>query len=105
VPTTAHRFVKVLQDQGLLHRCYTQNIDGLERRAGISEDRLIEAHGSFDGDGACGVCQAPCCEQKLREACTSGFSVDEIKKRLKCDKEGCPGYAANHSPFIVSGLV
>eukprot|EP00961_Rhodomonas_salina_P167032 2250949-Rhodomonas_salina.1 len=28
-------------------RCYTQNIDGLERIAGIPADALVEAHGSF----------------------------------------------------------
>lgn len=30
-----------------LCRHYTQNIDGLERQAGLPEDKLIEAHGSF----------------------------------------------------------
>lgn len=28
-------------------RTYTQNIDSLERVAGISDERLVEAHGSF----------------------------------------------------------
>ena len=39
--------VKHLSDKGLLLRHYTQNIDGLERKAGVPEDELIEAHGSF----------------------------------------------------------
>ena len=29
---------------GKLLRCYTQNIDGLERQVGISEDKLIEVN-------------------------------------------------------------
>ena len=31
----------------LVSRLYTQNIDGLERLAGIANAKLIEAHGSF----------------------------------------------------------
>ena len=46
-PTAAHRFVRLLQDKGVLLRCYTQNIDTLERSAGIEEDLLVEAHGAF----------------------------------------------------------
>jgi NAD-dependent SIR2 family protein deacetylase len=30
-PTKSHAFIKKLEDLGVLLRCYTQNIDGLER--------------------------------------------------------------------------
>ena len=46
-PTSAHYFIKLLATKGFLLRCYTQNIDGLEREAGITEDFFVEAHGSF----------------------------------------------------------
>ena len=46
-PTPSHYFCKLLEEKGLLLRHYTQNIDTLERIAGISEDKLVEAHGSF----------------------------------------------------------
>lgn len=46
-PTITHQFIKLLNDKGILLRCFTQNIDGLERIAGLPEDKLIEAHGSF----------------------------------------------------------
>lgn len=46
-PTSAHYFITLLATKGLLLRCYTQNIDGLEREAGITKDLLVEAHGSF----------------------------------------------------------
>ncbi|KAI0755058.1 DHS-like NAD/FAD-binding domain-containing protein [Daedaleopsis nitida] len=46
-PTLTHSFVKLLADSGRLHTCFTQNIDTLERQAGIPPDRLVEAHGSF----------------------------------------------------------
>ncbi|XP_030331013.1 NAD-dependent protein deacetylase sirtuin-2 [Strigops habroptila] len=46
-PTVCHYFMRLLQDKGLLLRCYTQNIDTLERVAGLEPERLVEAHGSF----------------------------------------------------------
>jgi hypothetical protein len=46
-PTLTHHFIKFLDDKGILLRCYTQNIDGLERLAGLNEDKLVEAHGTF----------------------------------------------------------
>lgn len=33
-----HKFIRVLRDGGRLMRCYTQNIDGLESREGLSSD-------------------------------------------------------------------
>ena len=32
---------------GLLLRHYTQNIDTLEREAGLKDQKLVEAHGAF----------------------------------------------------------
>lgn len=46
-PTPSHYFVKLLQEKGLLLRHYTQNIDTLERIAGIEHEKLVEAHGTF----------------------------------------------------------
>lgn len=46
-PTPTHYFLKLLHDKGVLRRVYTQNIDTLERAAGIPGDVLVEAHGSF----------------------------------------------------------
>lgn len=47
-PIPCHHFIKNLSDRGMLLRHYTQNIDGLERKVGVPEDKLIEAHGSFN---------------------------------------------------------
>ena len=46
-PTITHHFIKYLHDKEILLRCYTQNIDGLERLAGLDEEKLVEAHGTF----------------------------------------------------------
>ncbi|KAF2770410.1 NAD-dependent deacetylase sirtuin-2 [Teratosphaeria nubilosa] len=54
-PTITHSFLKLLQDKGLLWRHFTQNIDCLERVAGVEGERIVEAHGSF-GAQACVEC-------------------------------------------------
>jgi len=46
-PTITHSFIRLLAAHELLHTCFTQNIDTLERRAGVPDDKIIEAHGSF----------------------------------------------------------
>ena len=46
-PTKMHFFIELLSDNGLLQRCYTQNIDMLEDVAKIPQDKLVFAHGSF----------------------------------------------------------
>ncbi|KAK5928972.1 hypothetical protein CgunFtcFv8_010246 [Champsocephalus gunnari] len=46
-PTICHYFMKLLKDKGHLRRCYSQNIDTLERVAGLEGEDLIEAHGTF----------------------------------------------------------
>lgn len=46
-PTITHAFIALLDRKGLLLRNYTQNIDGLEMLAGVSEDKLVECHGHF----------------------------------------------------------
>lgn len=57
VPTPTHFFMKILQDKGLLLRCFTQNIDSLEVLAGLAPERVIAAHGNFD-TASCIECQA-----------------------------------------------
>uniref|UniRef100_A0A4W4G5P7 NAD-dependent protein deacetylase n=1 Tax=Electrophorus electricus TaxID=8005 RepID=A0A4W4G5P7_ELEEL len=46
-PTLCHYFIRMLKDKGILKRCYSQNIDTLERVAGLEGEDLIEAHGTF----------------------------------------------------------
>ncbi|KAL3233645.1 NAD-dependent protein deacetylase HST2 [Nakaseomyces bracarensis] len=46
-PSKFHYMMRLFQDKDRLHRIYTQNIDTLEREAGINPDQIVEAHGSF----------------------------------------------------------
>ncbi|KIJ07694.1 hypothetical protein PAXINDRAFT_173346 [Paxillus involutus ATCC 200175] len=66
-PTLTHSFIKVLHSHGLLHTCFTQNIDTLERRAGVPEEKIIEAHGSF-ATQKCIDCKDPYDDAKIEKA-------------------------------------
>ncbi|XP_006811176.1 NAD-dependent protein deacetylase sirtuin-2-like [Saccoglossus kowalevskii] len=73
-PTPAHYFIKMLADKGLLLRHYTQNIDTLDTRAGIPEDKTVLAHGSF----ASWHC--------LGEDCKTSYTLEWVKKIVNDDK-------------------
>jgi NAD-dependent histone deacetylase SIR2 len=57
-PTIVHSFIKLLYDKGMLLKHFTQNIDCLERQAGVPGDVIIEAHGSFASQ-RCIDCKEP----------------------------------------------
>ncbi|KAL7910261.1 DHS-like NAD/FAD-binding domain-containing protein [Trichoderma velutinum] len=46
-PTISHAFIALLAEKGLLQMLFTQNIDCLERAAGVPANKIVEAHGSF----------------------------------------------------------
>jgi len=66
-PTLTHSFIKVLHAHSLLHTCFTQNIDTLERRAGVPAKKIIEAHGSF-ATQRCIECKRPYDDEKIKKA-------------------------------------
>ncbi|TFY75767.1 hypothetical protein EWM64_g8244 [Hericium alpestre] len=70
-PTISHSFIKLLHEKSLLHTCFTQNIDTLERRAGVPGDKIIEAHGSF-ATQKCIDCQTPYDGEKIKHAVYEG---------------------------------
>ena len=72
-PTITHHFIALLHGKGLLQRCYTQNIDVLERMAGVPVEALVECHGSFSG-GRCTLCGSACDADWLKDE----FFKDEI---------------------------
>ncbi|XP_015196303.1 NAD-dependent protein deacetylase sirtuin-2 isoform X4 [Lepisosteus oculatus] len=79
-PTVCHYFIRMLKDKGLLRRCYSQNIDTLERVAGLQGDDLVEAHGTF---------YTSHCVSFL---CRKEYTLDWMKEKIfadeipKCDK-------------------
>jgi len=80
-PTITHSFIRLLHSHSLLHTCFTQNIDTLERRAGIPADKIVEAHGSFASQ-RCIDCSAPYDDDAMKQ---------KIKDREIAKCETCGG--------------
>ncbi|KAM8893730.1 NAD-dependent protein deacetylase sirtuin-3, mitochondrial isoform 2-T3 [Spinachia spinachia] len=70
-PNVTHYFVRLLHEKSQLLRMYTQNIDGLERLAGIPPEMLVEAHGTF-ATATCTVCLREYQGEELRADVMSG---------------------------------
>ncbi|KAJ7773527.1 histone deacetylase-like protein [Mycena olivaceomarginata] len=83
-PTLTHSFIRLLEKKRILNACWTQNVDDLERLAGVSSWRLIQAHGSLDTQ-RCTTCNAKLDDKKMKQAVVSG----EVPI---CEKRGCKGF-------------
>ncbi|XP_036347930.1 NAD-dependent histone deacetylase sirtuin-1-like, partial [Rhagoletis pomonella] len=62
-PSPCHCFIKLLEEKQKLLRNYTQNIDTLEKVAGIKN--VIECHGSFS-TASCTKCKVKCTADAIR---------------------------------------
>lgn len=70
-PTLTHYFFRLLEEKGKLLRVFTQNIDLLDRLAGVSADKIVEAHGSF-ASSRCLKCKKEVDEKWIKEKCELG---------------------------------
>lgn len=86
-PTQTHRFIKTLAEKGLLLRNYTQNIDGLERVAGLEQELLVEAHGDFYS--------AACID------CSKHHEIEFVKERMEQGVPQCTDCSGYVKPSIV----
>ncbi|PGH12524.1 hypothetical protein AJ80_06685 [Polytolypa hystricis UAMH7299] len=66
-PTITHCFIKLLYDKGRLLKLFTQNIDCLEREAGLPGEMIVEAHGSF-ASHSCIECKTEYSDELMRKA-------------------------------------
>ncbi|KZC07432.1 NAD-dependent protein deacetylase sirtuin-2 [Dufourea novaeangliae] len=80
-PTPCHYFIRLLWEKGMLLRHYTQNIDTLERMAGLPPEKLVEAHGTFH-TGRCLKCRAPYTLPWMKKKIIEGI----IPKCEECDE-------------------
>ena len=95
-PTPSHYFVKMLEEKGLLLRHFTQNIDTLERVAGISDEKIVEAHGAFH-TGHCIRCRKEYSQDWIKDL----IFKDEIPTCLLPD---CGGFVKPDIVFFGDGL-
>ncbi|KAF7987051.1 hypothetical protein HWV62_185 [Athelia sp. TMB] len=96
-PTLTHSFIKLLADKQLLHVCLTQNIDTLERRAGVPPELIVEAHGSF-ATQRCIDCERPFDDEKMRHAVVN----DDVPR---CEDKTCQGLVKPDIVFFGEGAI
>ncbi|EFC46279.1 silent information regulator family protein [Naegleria gruberi] len=82
-PSKAHYFLKLLEKKNKLLRLYTQNIDGLETKSGISKELLVNCHGMYDT----AKCQH-CKKEYLLPTVIEKLGTDKDVKIPKCDDCG-----------------
>ena len=71
-PTKTHLFMGFLCKKNVISKIYTQNVDGLELKAGVPRDKIVFAHGT--------ITEAGCPE------CGSSVDIEELKKYIMDDK-------------------
>lgn len=88
--TINHFFIAEVYRQGMLLMNFSQNIDGLDKKAGLPDDKLVEAHGHYRS-AHCIKCGA---EHNIQTF------YDMVKKDdiFICNKNDCDG---NVKPDIV----
>ncbi|KAK4019189.1 NAD-dependent protein deacetylase sirtuin-2 [Daphnia magna] len=80
-PTPCHYFLRLLNKKGLLLRHYTQNVDALERVAGIPAEKLVEAHGTLHTSR----CINPECREEYdRKWMTEKVLADVVPRCEQC---------------------
>ncbi|KAB5589946.1 NAD-dependent histone deacetylase SIR2 [Ceratobasidium theobromae] len=103
-PTITHSFIKLLADKDMLHMCFTQNIDTLERLAGVPASKLVEAHGSF-AENHCVDCGTKFPSDEMRElVMTPNPAVPGGVNVPKCKIKGCGGLVKPDIVFFGESL-
>lgn len=98
VPSKFHFLLVLFQKKKLLNRVYTQNIDTLERIAGVEGEYIVEAHGSF-ADNHCVDCDESMTTEELKGHM---FNKDVNDGIPTCPK--CKGYVKPDIVFFGEGL-
>jgi NAD-dependent histone deacetylase SIR2 len=82
-PTVTHAFIALLQRMSVLEMVFTQNIDGLERAAGIPDEKVMAVHGQF-GSQHCILCKTEWSTERFEGVVKSG-------RVPRCDNADCNG--------------
>ena len=95
-PTVTHSFISLIHKKGRLLKLFTQNIDCLEREAGVPGDKIVEAHGSF-------------ASQRCIE-CKTEYPGEDMKEKVaekevpRCIKKICNGLVKPDIVFFGEAL-
>ncbi len=104
-PSDSHKLLALLEKRKMLLRVYTQNIDGLEASAGVSDSKIVYCHGSLRSmscmrcskknlrlnstmlesieEGSVPFCKIPTKKKKTGSTCDKIVSPTRVSKRAK----------------------
>lgn len=83
-PSDSHKLLALLEQRKMLLRIYSQNIDGLENVAGVSNKKIVYAHGSLRW-ASCTRCQRKVSAEEILPAIRQGSVA-----RCKADRKTRP---------------
>lgn len=95
-PTISHAFLALLAKKDMLQMLFTQNIDCLERAAGVPADKIVEAHGSF-ATQRCIECKTEFPDDEMREHVNEG-------RVPRCNEPSCNGLVKPDIVFFGEAL-
>ena len=95
-PTVGHSFISLLHKKGKLLKLFTQNIDCLDREAGVPDEFIVEAHGSF-ATQRCIECRTQYPHDKMKQMVMA-------KQVPRCSREGCNGVVKPDIVFFGEAL-
>lgn len=72
LPTKAHLFQGFLCKKNVINTVFTQNVDGLEIKAGVPKEKIVFAHGNIT-EAACPMCQ-------------TNYDIKELNQHIKEQK-------------------
>lgn len=95
-PTVTHSFITLLHKKGRLLKLFTQNIDCLEREAGVPGDMIVEAHGSF-ATQRCIECKTEYPDEQMKQKIVE-------KQVPRCITKSCNGLVKPDIVFFGEAL-
>lgn len=107
-PSPSHKFLSLLNEKKMLLRVYTQNVDGLEEKAGLPPKKVVYAHGSLH-TSKCLKCGAKYDTESYRHEVLSGNVpyckriVSRRKKRKLNESHEDKGQNCNDEIAIACG--
>jgi len=98
-PSDSHKLLAMLEKRKMLLRVYTQNIDGLEEVAGVSNSKIVYAHGSLRW--------ATCtrCKRKVSSDKIMPFIKEGSVARCMVERKRRRGSGTNSSSTVCSTSV
>ncbi len=96
-PSDSHKLLALLEQRKMLQRVYTQNIDGLEVEAGVSNKKIVYAHGSLRWAN-CTRCQRKVSSEEIMPAIRQG-AVARCTAAIKNSSTISPTTASPREPL------